>query len=102
LERRETSFLERTLKMPSVSHFSSSSRRLTLFLRVVKLVDLLDLLDRLLQIDDMDAVALAEDELAHLRVPAPGLMTEVNPGFQHGLHGYVDHSVNLSSNYSLI
>ena len=42
----------------------------------------------------MGAVALAEDEVLHLRVPAVGLMTEMYAGFEQaldvdlgGLHG---------------
>ena len=46
-----------------------------------------DAVERLLQIDDVDAVALAEDEPLHLRVPAPGLVTEVDTGLQQLLHG---------------
>ncbi len=42
---------------------------------------------RLLQIDDVDAVALAEDEPLHLRVPTAGLVTEVDSGLQQLLHG---------------
>ncbi len=38
--------------------------------------------DRLLQVDDVDGVALAEDVGLHLRVPAPGLVPEVDAGFQ--------------------
>ena len=38
--------------------------------------------ERLLQIDDVDAVALAVDEPLHLRVPAPGLVAEVDAGLQ--------------------
>ena len=36
----------------------------------------------LLQVDDVDAVALAEDEAAHLGVPAARLVAEVDPGLQ--------------------
>src|SRR5438067_293378 len=42
----------------------------------------LEELERLLQVDDVDPVALAEDVLLHLRVPALGLMTEVDASFQ--------------------
>ena len=42
---------------------------------------------RLLEIDDVDAVALTEDEPLHLRVPAPGLVPEVDTGLEHLLHG---------------
>ena len=47
----------------------------------------LDPRQRLLQVDDVDAVALAEDEALHLRVPAPGLVPEVDTGLQQLLHG---------------
>ena len=40
----------------------------------------LQLTQCLLEIDDVDAVALREDETAHLRVPATGLVAEVNSG----------------------
>jgi hypothetical protein len=36
-------------------------------------------LDGLAQVDDVDEVALAVDERAHLGVPVAGLMAEVNP-----------------------
>ena len=39
-----------------------------------------DLTERFLQIDDVDIVTLGEYELFHLRVPASGLVTEVNAG----------------------
>ena len=42
---------------------------------------------RLLQIDDVDPVALRENVAAHARVPSPGLVAEVNAGLQQGLHG---------------
>ena len=37
---------------------------------------------RLLEVDDVDAVALAEDIPPHLRVPAAGLVSEVDPRFE--------------------
>src|SRR5690606_24732785 len=40
----------------------------------------------LLQVDNVDAVALGEDEALHLRVPAPCLMPEVDAGLQELLH----------------
>ena len=51
-------------------------------------VSLFELLDGLLQVDDVDAVALAVNVLGHLGVPAAGLVTEVDTGFQQLLHGY--------------
>jgi hypothetical protein len=40
---------------------------------------------RLLQVDDVDAVALTEDVLLHLRVPAPGLVAEMHAGLEQVL-----------------
>jgi hypothetical protein len=50
---------------------------------------------RALQVDDVDPVALAEDETLHLRVPAPGLVAEVDAGLQQVLHAHVDGHVPL-------
>ena len=41
---------------------------------------------RLVEVDDVDAVALTEDETLHLRVPPTGLVPEVDTGFQHLAH----------------
>ncbi len=41
---------------------------------------------RLLEVDDVDLVALAEDVGGHARVPETGLVTEVDAGFQHLTH----------------
>src|SRR5207249_2011977 len=49
-------------------------------------VGLAELLERLLEIDDVDAVALPEDVLLHLRVPSLGLVAEVYSGLQQLLH----------------
>src|SRR5215213_3875589 len=46
-----------------------------------------DALQRLLQVDDVDPVALPEDEPLHLGVPAPGLVAEVDSGLEQLLHG---------------
>src|SRR5207302_5699652 len=51
----------------------------------------LDALQRLIEVDDVDTVALAEDETTHLRVPAPGLVAEVHSGLQQLLHGHDGH-----------
>ena len=45
------------------------------------------------EIDDVDPVALGEDERAHLGIPAAGLMAEVDPGLEqlphrNGRHGW--------------
>ena len=45
------------------------------------LVGSIGALDRLVEVDDVDAVAGAIDELAHLGVPATGLVSEVDAGF---------------------
>src|SRR5579883_321440 len=46
----------------------------------------LEELQRLLQLDDVDPVALAEDVRLHLGVPTLGLVPEVNPRFEQLLH----------------
>ena len=51
-----------------------------------ELVGLLEQALRLLQIDDVDAAALREDEAAHLRVPAARLVAEVDAGLQELPH----------------
>ena len=51
-------------------------------------VCLLQLADGLLQVHDIDAVALRVDIGSHLGVPATGLVTEVDARLQQGLHGY--------------
>ena len=45
----------------------------------------------LLEVDDVDAAALGEDESLHLRVPATGLVTEVHSGLQKLAHGDNSH-----------
>src|SRR5262249_55204209 len=50
-----------------------------------QLLRLLDLPESLLEIDDVDARALGEDETTHLRVPPAGLVTEVDAGFEQVL-----------------
>src|SRR3989304_396353 len=57
-------------------------------------VGLAELLQGLLEIDDVDAVALPEDVFLHLGVPPLGLVAEVNPGLQKLLHRHC-HSVLL-------
>ena len=56
-----------------------------------ELVGLVDVGQRLLQVDDVDAVAVGEDESLHLRVPATGLMSEVCAAVEQLLHGYDSH-----------
>ncbi len=51
-----------------------------------ELVGAVDVRQRLEQVDDVDAVALGEDEALHLRVPATGLVTEVDAAFQQLPH----------------
>ncbi len=52
----------------------------------------LELAQGLLQIDDVDAVALGEDEPAHLRVPAARLVAEVDAGFEQLLEVRLGHA----------
>ncbi len=42
----------------------------------------LELSQRLLEVNDVDAVALGENEAAHLGVPPARLMAEVDTGFE--------------------
>src|SRR5918996_471157 len=49
-------------------------------------VSFLQELKRLLQVDDVDAAALREDEAAHLGVPAARLMAEMHAGLQELAH----------------
>src|SRR5205809_874465 len=49
-------------------------------------VGLFDARERLLKVDDVDAVALHEDEALHLWVPAASLVSEVHAGLQELLH----------------
>ena len=55
-----------------------------------------DQLERLLQVDDVDAAPLREDEAAHLGVPAAGLVAEVNSGLQKLAHGDDGHRISSS------
>ncbi len=43
---------------------------------------------RFLQVDDINAVALAENVFFHFRIPASNLMSEVNARFEQFLHCY--------------
>src|SRR5262249_44046378 len=59
-----------------------------------EVMGLLEQLERLLQIDDVDAAALREDEAAHLGIPAARLVAEMDAGLQQlphrdDRHGYV-------------
>jgi len=56
-----------------------------------EVVRLLDERERLLEVDDVDAAALGEDEALHLRVPAARLMTEVDSGLQEFSHANDGH-----------
>ena len=51
------------------------------------LVGVVDLPHGLLEVDDVDAVALREDERAHLGMPTAGPVAEMDTGFEQLLHG---------------
>src|SRR5262249_7715465 len=51
-----------------------------------RLERLAEQLDRVLQVDDVNAVAGAEDELLHLRVPPAGVVSEVHARLEQGAH----------------
>ena len=61
-------------------HLSERALHLCMALGLIKL------LHGLLQVDDIDAVALGEDELCHLGVPTAGLVTEVHTCLEKLLH----------------
>ena len=50
---------------------------------------------RLLEVDDVNLVALTEDVLGHFRVPEAGLVSEVDTRFQHLSHGHAGHQFLL-------
>src|SRR5262249_29074301 len=50
---------------------------------------------RLIEVDDVDLVALSEDELGHLRVPEAGLVPKMHAPFQHPAHRHVGHGTLL-------
>src|SRR5207244_11084290 len=52
-----------------------------------EVVRLVEQLGGLLQVDDVDAAALREDEAAHLGVPAARLVAEMHPGLEQVAHG---------------
>ena len=54
-------------------------------------------LDGLGQVDDVDPVALGEDVGLHLRVPAAGLVAEVDTGLEQLAHGNGRHVRDLLS-----
>lgn len=58
-----------------------------------ELVRLVDVGQRLLQVDDVDAIAVGEDEPLHLGVPTSGLVPEVRAAVKQLLHGYHGHAV---------
>ena len=61
-----------------------------------EVVGLVDHVERLEQVDDVDAVALGEDELLHLRVPTTGLVAEVQACLQHVAHSDLSHGIATS------
>ena len=65
-------------------------------------ISLLQLLHGLLQVNDIDTVALGVDIGSHLGIPATGLVTEMDACLQQGLHGYdTCHCLISSKNFSL-
>ena len=52
-----------------------------------EVVGALDVLNGLLEVNDVDAVALGENEALHLGVPATGLVPEVDAALKELAHG---------------
>ena len=59
------------------------------------------LADGLLQVDDIDAVALGKNVGGHLGVPAPGLMSEMDARLEQLFHGYDCHNAKSSFGFTL-
>ncbi len=59
-----------------------------------ELVRAVDVRQRLLEVDDVDAVALGEDEALHLRVPTAGLVPEVDTARELA-HGHDGHDTSF-------
>jgi hypothetical protein len=57
-----------------------------------ELVRLVDVGQGLVQVDDVEPVALGQDEALHLRVPSTGLVPEVDARLEHFLHGDDGHA----------
>ncbi|MCY1313785.1 hypothetical protein D9M70_643410 [compost metagenome] len=57
-----------------------------------ELVGTVDVGQRLLQVNDVDAVALREDEALHLRVPTTGLVSKVDAAVKQLAHSYDGHA----------
>ena len=56
-----------------------------------EVVGFLDLLYGLLQVNDINTIALRVDVGSHFRVPASGLMAEMDTSFEQAFHGYDYH-----------
>ena len=64
-----------------------------------EVIGVVEAAERLLQIDDVDTVALHEDESLHLRVPAAGLMTKVHAALEELFHGDDRHVIGTSLSF---
>ncbi len=56
-----------------------------------EIIGAVDVGQRLLQIDNVDAIAFGEDKALHLRIPALCLVPEVDAAFKQLLHGDDSH-----------
>ena len=45
----------------------------------------------MLEVDDVNLVAMTKNERRHFRIPEAGLVPKVNAGFQHLTHGDLGH-----------
>ncbi|MNR57367.1 hypothetical protein D3C85_1781320 [compost metagenome] len=57
-----------------------------------ELVGAVDVGQRLLEVNDVDAIAFREDESLHLRVPTAGLVSKVDAAVKQLAHGYDGHA----------
>ncbi|MPM83332.1 hypothetical protein SDC9_130396 [bioreactor metagenome] len=80
---------DRVLRLAFGSHKENAPARLRDF--ADKIIGLFKPLDSLLKVDDIDPIALREDERLHLRVPASRLVSEMDAAFKKLFHAYYSH-----------
>ena len=81
---------------PKMRRFIYGERGGIYIIDLLKTQTLIEQAHRLLQIDDVDPGALAEDEAAHLRVPPAGLVAEVHAGLEQLAHRGRGHGSSFS------
>ena len=80
LPASQSRFLDRFLRLLLAADEQNLSAATGHFLKEIGRP--MQLLHRLIEVDDVDRVALLENEGLHFRVPTLGLMTKVDTGFE--------------------